>query len=140
MATGASITAHNVQPVEYRFGDGPNDVRTPRGANPMRAITLSITAAVLLALAAPAEAQQPVPVYDPGVGAYVVAPNLYTFAPSPNGPRVWGPGGYYSYQPYVYNTARPYAYSSFGYPPAYGYYPDYNTYTYTYRRFYRYGQ
>ena len=87
-------------------------------------------------MATPAKAQVPAPVYDPSVGAYMVAPTYYSFT-SPAGPRVYGPGGYYSYQPYAYNTARPYAYSSFGYPPAVGYYvnPGYTTYTYTYRRY-----
>lgn len=96
----------------------------------MRALTFSILAVVLVAWVAPAQAQQPVPLYDPAAGGYVVAPNYYAYTPSPYGPRVYGPGGYYTYQPYAYNTARSYGYNS------YSYYPDYPTYTYTYRRFY----
>ena len=97
----------------------------------MRALTLSIAAAVLLAVATPVKAQVPAPVYDPSVGAYMVAPTYYSFT-SPAGPRVYGPGGYYSYQPYAYNTASSYGYSLQNASPYY--YPYYNTYTYRYWR------
>src|SRR5947209_15257446 len=97
----------------------------------MRAIAISITAVVLLALAAPANAQY-VTTYDPNVGAYVAAPTFFYPTTSPYGPRVWGPGGYYSYQPYAYNTASSYGYSLQNASPYY--YPYYNTYTYRYWR------
>ena len=45
--------------------DGHDDRYRPRGANPMRALTLSIAAAVLLTVATPVKAQVPAPVYDP---------------------------------------------------------------------------
>jgi hypothetical protein len=107
----------------------------------MRAMILSIASVVLLAWAAPAQAQ-PAPLYDPATGTYGVAPSYYyAYAPSPMGPRVWGPGGYYSYQPYAYNSGQSYGYNTYGSSPSYsGYYPGYTTYTYTYRRFRPYGQ
>jgi len=99
----------------------------------MRALTLSITAFALFALANPAKAQYvvPAPVYDPSVG-YAATPGYYAYTPSPQGPRVWGPGGYYSYQPWSYNGGRIYGFNTYSMAPNYT--------TYTYRYYYPYGQ
>jgi hypothetical protein len=99
----------------------------------MRALILSITAGALFALATPANAQTPVPrpLYDPFNGGYVTTPGYYGYIPMAQGPRVWGPTGYYSYQPYVYNASRQYGFNTYSTAP------QYTTYTYTY--YYRYG-
>ena len=98
----------------------------------MRAITLSITAFVLFALATPAKAQYitPPPAYDPSIGYYV--PGYYAYTSSQLGPRVWGPGGYYTYQPWIYNGGRIYGFNTYSMAPSY------TTQTYTW--YYRYGQ
>ena len=93
----------------------------------MRATMLSALAVCgLMVLAGSAKAQYPL--YDPSTGYAVTAPG---YASVPNvyapvrsvGPRVWGPGYYYHYEPWAYNVS-PFHYG--------GYSPFVETYTYTY--------
>ena len=72
----------------------------------MRHLTL-LTLATFLALATTGPAQSPGGAGLPALYSYLGTNN---FAGSYAGPRVYGPGGYYSYQLYAYNPAARYGY------------------------------